>query len=188
MYFNSLSFSNKPFKFSSLFLIAGSLLIGCNTSKSGISQVPVTDSSEVIKFDFGSGEVAPGYIQILPTTKYTEDRGYGLVSKGELTAVNRKGKDLVKSDFITSSEPFYFSVDLPEGNYEVTLTLGDLESESVTTVKAESRRLMLEKVETPAGKVEKHTFTVNVRTPKINEQGAGNKKKGGKFKRFVAKT
>jgi len=39
--------------------------------------------------------------------------------------------------------PFYFSVAVPEeGNYRVTVMLGDRDAESVTTVKAELRRLM----------------------------------------------
>jgi len=64
--------------------------------------------------------------------------------------------------------PFYFSVAVPEeGNYRVTVTLGDRDAESVTTVKAELRRLMLEHVRVPAGKFETRSFIVNVRTPKI---------------------
>jgi lysophospholipase L1-like esterase len=48
---------------------------------------------------------------------------------------------------------------LPEGNYDVTVTFA---TGTVTTVKSESRQLMLEKV---AGGT--HTFTVNIRTPSI---------------------
>ena len=29
------------------------------------------------KFDFGPGEVAPGYIQVLPTVVYSKELGYG---------------------------------------------------------------------------------------------------------------
>jgi lysophospholipase L1-like esterase len=60
-----------------------------------------------------------------------------------------------------------FSVALPEGNYRITVTFGDAEDESVNTVKAESRRLMLETVRTAWGKFEARTFTVNIRTPRI---------------------
>ncbi|WP_114780680.1 rhamnogalacturonan acetylesterase [Botryobacter ruber] len=122
------------------------------------------------KFDFGTGKVAAGYQQVLPTTTYTPERGYGIVSKSEVQAVSRNGKDALRSDFVTSQEPFYFVADVPEGNYKVTVTLGDAQGTSVTTVKAESRRLMLEEVKTANGKVESHTFLVNVRTPRINEQ------------------
>ena len=63
--------------------------------------------------------------------------------------------------------PFYFSVALPEGNYNVTVTLGDRKYDTVTTVKAELRRLMLERIETKRGKFKTRTFTVNVRRPQI---------------------
>jgi lysophospholipase L1-like esterase len=56
---------------------------------------------------------------------------------------------------------------LPEGNYRVTAVLGDNE-QSVTTVRAELRRLMLEKIPTPAGGSATETFIVNLRTPRIS--------------------
>src|SRR5215831_4394181 len=64
--------------------------------------------------------------------------------------------------------PQYLSIKVPdEGNYRVTVTLGDPEAASVTTVKAELRRLMLENIRVPAGKSETRTFVVNVRRPQI---------------------
>src|SRR5689334_16022315 len=62
-----------------------------------------------------------------------------------------------------SDTPFYYSVDVPEGNYNVMVTLGGGPGESITTVKAEARRLMLEKVRTAPGETVTRTFTVNVR-------------------------
>jgi lysophospholipase L1-like esterase len=52
-----------------------------------------------------------------------------------------------------------------------SITFGDFEKESRTTVKAELRRLMLERVDSPAGKFVTRTFVVNVRTPAIPEGG-----------------
>ena len=67
---------------------------------------------------------------------------------------------------------FYFSVRVPEeGNYKVTVTLGDSAAESDTTVKAELRRLMLERVRVAAGAAETRSFLVNVRTPRISTGG-----------------
>lgn len=64
--------------------------------------------------------------------------------------------------------PQYLSVKVPEeGNYRVTVTLGDPDAPAVTTVKAELRRLMLENVHTDAGKFETRSFLVNVRRPPI---------------------
>jgi hypothetical protein len=54
-----------------------------------------------------------------------------------------------------------------EGNYRVTVKLGDRESAAVTTIKAELRRLMVEKVETKKGEFVIRTFLVNTRTPKF---------------------
>ena len=119
------------------------------------------------KFDFGPGTVAAGYKQVMPQNIYSRDTGFGFEQGTQITCVNRKGKDSLRNDFCTSEKPFYFSIALPEGNYNVTVTLGDAEGESVTTIKAELRRLMLERVETKRGRFETRTFTVNIRTPQI---------------------
>ena len=66
---------------------------------------------------------------------------------------------------------FRFSAKEPEGNYRVTLTLGSTASTqpSAITVKAETRRLMLERVNVSPGQLVTRTFLVNVRTPLIAE-------------------
>ena len=123
------------------------------------------------KFDFGSGKVAPGFTQVLPDMVFTPERGYGFDPGAKVVAVDRGGDDALRGDFCTGGQPFFFSVVLPEGNYNVAVTLGDAAGESTTTVKAESRRLMLENVRTAAGKFETRTFTVNIRTPAILSGG-----------------
>lgn len=68
----------------------------------------------------------------------------------------------------TNNQPFAFSLKVPEGRYAVTITLGDPAGVSETTVKAESRRLMLENISTAKGETVTRTFIVDVRTPRIN--------------------
>jgi lysophospholipase L1-like esterase len=63
----------------------------------------------------------------------------------------------------SDGRPFYFSVAVPEGNYCVTVTFGDALAASASTVKAESRRLMLESVVTAPGEFVTRSFIVNVR-------------------------
>jgi lysophospholipase L1-like esterase len=63
------------------------------------------------------------------------------------------------------------SFKLPEGNYNVTVTLGSPASDATTTVLAEQRRLMVERLHTGAGESVQRTFTVNVRTPDIPGDG-----------------
>jgi lysophospholipase L1-like esterase len=124
-----------------------------------------------VKFDFGSGKAAPGYLQVLPTTVYSAELGYGFDLASTVSAVDRGGDDALRSDFCTSDRPFFFSVRVPEGNYQVTVVLGDRAGATTNTIKAESRRLMLEKVVTAPGQFETRTFTVNVRTPRIASGG-----------------
>lgn len=109
-------------------------------------------------YHFGTGAVAAGWLPVHADTAYSSARGYGFEAG---VAIVEHG------DFCTSERPFFFSVDLPEGNYRVKLVLGDREGESHTTVKAESRRLVNEPVDTKKGEVTTATFLVNIRTPQI---------------------
>jgi len=68
-------------------------------------------------------------------------------------------------------KPSFFSVDVPEGNYRVTVKLGDAKAGSDNTVYAELRRLMLERVTTAPGRFETRSFLVNVRRPAISGGG-----------------
>jgi lysophospholipase L1-like esterase len=127
------------------------------------------------KFQFGAGEVASGYTQVLPDMTYTKDRGFGFEPGAQVVSVDRSGtpaagQDPLHGHFITSEKPFYFSAHVPdEGNYRVTVTLGDAGGESTTTIKAELRRLMVERIHTDAGRFATVNFIVNTRTPKIPE-------------------
>jgi lysophospholipase L1-like esterase len=123
------------------------------------------------KFDFGPGKVASGYTQVLPTMIYSKETGFGFETNASIVGVDRGRRNAVQSGFCTSDRPFYFSVAVPEGNYKVTVTLGDAQGASTNTIKAELRRLMLEKIVTPRGKFITRTFTVNVRTPQIPGDG-----------------
>jgi len=130
-----------------------------------------TKQPAALKFDFGPGKVAPGYTQVLQTTIYSKDIGYGFEPDSSVSCVDRGGRDALRSDLCRSDQPFFFSVALPEGNYNVTITFGDQDAETDTTVKAELRRLMLEEVRTAKSQFTTRTFTVNIRTPQIPTGG-----------------
>jgi lysophospholipase L1-like esterase len=113
-----------------------------------------------LKFDFSAGPARPGYARVVPTAVYADAIGYGY-EPGAQVATGDDGQTT------TSDKPFMFSAKVPEGNFNVTVTFGDSTTATTTTFKAESGRLMLERVEVAAGQVVERTFTTNVRTPKL---------------------
>ncbi|UOE51124.1 rhamnogalacturonan acetylesterase [Mucilaginibacter sp. SMC90] len=122
------------------------------------------------KFDFSSGKAATGYQKVGPDEVFNDAKGYGFDFDSKVTAVTRDGGKKLTGGYVTGDQPFYFSVNVPEGNYKVTLTVGDIKGEGNITVRAESRRLMLEQVKTSNG-IEKRSFIVNIRKPGISNGG-----------------
>ena len=117
-----------------------------------------------MKFDFGTDRAAPGFVVVQPDQVFTKETGYGF-DLGITPKAEDRGGDPLRGDFITGKGGFYFSVALPQGNYDVTVLLGDPAGKSDTTVKAESRRLMLENVTTREKQQLTRKFTVNIRQP-----------------------
>lgn len=81
----------------------------------------------------------------------------------------------VQAGACRSDRPFFFSAPLPEGSYRVTVVLGG-PATAVTTVRAEARRLMLEKIPTRPRVPVTRSFDVNLRAPQIDSQIAGSEK------------
>ncbi len=113
------------------------------------------------KFTF-AGPASHGIISVSPSDLYANSAVYGFEPGAAVAAGH---------GCITSTNPFYFSVKLPEGNYLVTVTLGDKAAASTTTVKAELRRLALYHVQTAPGKFVTRKFIVNLRRPEIAGDG-----------------
>jgi lysophospholipase L1-like esterase len=113
-----------------------------------------------LKFDFSAGAAKAGYTRVAPGAMYSDAAGYGY-EPGAQVASGDGGQTT------TSEKPFMFSAKVPEGNFNLTVTFGDSATATTTTFEVESGRLMLKRVEVPAGKVEVRTFTTNVRTPML---------------------
>jgi lysophospholipase L1-like esterase len=97
------------------------------------------------------GKDAAGGIPVSPSDTYRAEKAYGF-------------------DFGTApGDRFFFSVALPEGNYNINLELGCGEKDSEVTVRGESRRLFLEKVKIPRGAGRLESFTVNIRNKRIDK-------------------
>ena len=135
----------------------------CLVAVLGMALPPVAMGQETptdLKFDFSGGLAKPGYTRVQPTAVYADGTGYGYEAGAQVTTGD-SGKTT------TSDRPFLFSAKVPEGNFNVKVTFGDSGVATVSTFKVESGRLMLERVEVPAGKVAERVFTANVRTPRL---------------------
>lgn len=81
------------------------------------------------KFDFGNGETIKGYTKVSASTSYNKKTGYGFNTPENMKDVPASGTG-VSSDavqFLTcgTKSSNTFNVDLPNGLYEVKVTLGD---------------------------------------------------------------
>ena len=97
------------------------------------------------------------FATLSPTSRFTDtSAGFDLLPS-----------PIVEGRSCTSDKPFFFSVPIPEGSYRITVVLGGPQA-AVTTVRAEGRRLMLEKIPTAADASVTKTFDTNVRYPEIS--------------------
>lgn len=85
---------------------------------------------------------------------------------GSYTPVTGYGFDL-GTQANEQAIPFYFSVSVPDGNYRVTIEFGHRAMGSSTTVRSESRRLMLEEVSVEKGATLSRSFIVNKRDARL---------------------
>lgn len=142
-------------------LLLSNALAAAQAPTSAIYAPPSVQAAPIdLKFDFSAGPAKPGATRVAPTAIYSDDLGYGYepgatVSNGDHGATT------------TSDTPFFFSAKVPEGSFNVKVTFGDSAIATTTTFKAESGRLMLERINVPAGQIVDRTFTTNVRTPQL---------------------
>lgn len=138
-----------------------------------LAVVTARASEPVRTFDFHPAH--SGFVS--PETPFTVERGFGF----DLGSTAGLGNGCV-----TGARPFFFSVAAPEGNHEVRITFGDAKSATTNTVKAEMRRLMLERIVTRSGEFVTRTITVNTRTPEFAVVGQASSLSGGSEGRGAA--
>lgn len=116
-----------------------------------------TLSAQSYKFDFtNSKKVKEGYIKVTSADRYSEDKGYGY--------------DLQASPDEKTNAPFFFSVQVPDGNYHVTAVIGNKKKASITCVRGESRRLFFEGIATGKKKFANCEFIINKRNTRISDK------------------
>ncbi|HTB63430.1 MAG TPA: GDSL-type esterase/lipase family protein [Opitutales bacterium] len=128
----------------------------------GIQAISTTSS---YKFYFGTGDAPAGYTKITADMAYNDARGYGFDGNTTASIITKKIDGKPDVNIATTDKLFFFSTALPEGNYKVTVTMGNPDVATDVSALAELRRLMLENVQTKPGEYVTKTFTVNIRTP-----------------------
>ncbi|MBE6288076.1 MAG: rhamnogalacturonan acetylesterase [Mediterranea massiliensis] len=113
-------------------------------------------SAQSFSFDFTPGKKCKdGYVKVTNTDVYSAEKGYGF--------------DFQTFPDVKKATPFFFSVQVPDGNYKVTVVLGSKKQKGETTVRAESRRLFLEHIATRKGELQTYSFVVNKRNTIISD-------------------
>jgi lysophospholipase L1-like esterase len=131
----------------------------------------VHSQERTFRFDFGTEKSAQGYTAVTPNTVFSAKTGYGFSHQSTPVAVRRKG-DPLEGTYITSGKPIYFSVVLPEGNYDIKVLLGDTKGISSTIIRAECRRLMSGQTITSKGEIVAKEFSIHLRDSMIrNAEG-----------------
>ncbi|MET0357720.1 MAG: SGNH/GDSL hydrolase family protein, partial [Cellvibrio sp.] len=108
-------------------------------------------TQKVVEFRFDGATKSKHSISVKPSDAFTDTTGFGY-------DLNTKPE---------GNKPFYFSIAVPEGNYRITMELGNKRLASTNTIKAESRRLYLNNEKTRAGKFIIRSFVVNVRNANL---------------------
>lgn len=122
----------------------------------------VLGSAAVAKLDFGGTEAPEGWTPVTVDTTYTQRRGFGWTSKGQMTAVDDGRPDPLHRDYIRNRDPAEyldyreqgegnrqfrvsdpplspaeFRIDLPNGEYDVTVVVGSYEVPGIGSAAAE---------------------------------------------------
>ncbi|CAD0005170.1 rhamnogalacturonan acetylesterase [Flavobacterium chungangense] len=127
-----------------------------------LTEINPNDSTENQLFNFGTTQKSKQGIAVNTPLLYDAAKGYGF-------DLNSASNVKINPNTFSAIKPTYFSVKLPEGNYQIEVVMGSNERASNITIKAESRRLMLDQFSIKKGKPVTKIFNVNVRTPKIDE-------------------
>jgi lysophospholipase L1-like esterase len=144
--------------------------------------VPFVDLNTIVVRHYAESRLTPQGIKVEYFTEaddtHTSEKGADLNAACVVEGLKSLPDGPLRSYLIDSTRSVIRTFPLREGNYNVTVTFGSEDFSGTTTVLAEQRRLMIEKVRTKQGEHGTRTFTVNVRTPDIPSGGGG----GGRIK------
>ncbi|MBD0379590.1 rhamnogalacturonan acetylesterase [Paenibacillus sedimenti] len=131
-----------------------------------VPRVNAVEISRIFKYDFGPGAIESGYIQVLESTAYSSERGYGFADTTKVSSRDRATSDPLRSDF-TMPSGTSFLADVPNGDYQVRIISGDAIAGNSVDIKAEGLTKAAA-LTTAAGSYSDVTFTVSVIDSQLN--------------------
>lgn len=106
---------------------------GPNVDKINLSTVATPKN--VYKFDFGAGSAISGYTKVNASLAYSSSLGYGFHTSGNMSNVSASGTGINADavQFLTYgvNSSNTFNIDVPNGLYEIKVTLGNTARASV---------------------------------------------------------
>jgi fibronectin type 3 domain-containing protein len=124
-----------------------------------------TAATDAWLFDFGtkSSPVADGYARVSEATTYDSSVGYGL--DRAIASRDRGAPDELRRDFVVGSD-YGFAVDIPNGDYRVTVISGDQIASNTTAVSVEGGAV--QNISVPAGSFAQVSISATVRDGQLN--------------------
>jgi hypothetical protein len=118
--------------------------------------------TSAVRFDFGTAAspVAAGFARVSEATTYTSALGYGWQSGGINSVDRGTGSDLTR-DLVYGSD-LQFAADVPNGTYDVTVTVGDPGPYAHDQMQLSLEGVQLATLNTAGGEVLTRTYRVAV--------------------------
>ncbi|WP_326543008.1 serine hydrolase [Pseudorhodoferax sp.] len=135
------------------------------TLLAGLALALSAQAGSTLRFVFGAGPVQAGEQLVGPATRYTPERGHGFEEEAPAATTQAVAGPRRGHAVLAPQRALHFSVDLPEGSYRVSVTLGGSAQASDTSLRAEVRRLLLQGARTAAREARTEVFSVHVRRP-----------------------
>lgn len=123
-------------------------------------------TSEELRFDFGPGSSADGYTQVTAATPYSPALGYGFADPAMVSEHDRGTAHPLKSDFVVPKDTS-FIVDLPNGDYTVSLIAGDEGGPTDIAISVETIQKVLQ-TDKPAGQYLEMDFQIALIDGQLN--------------------
>ncbi|MBD8068691.1 rhamnogalacturonan acetylesterase [Bacillus sp. PS06] len=117
-------------------------------------------------FDFGLADAYPGYTKVSESSVYQKETGFGFIHADKMCMVDRRTPKPLVSDFCIPLGNT-FIVDIPNGLYTITVTVGDAILETNTTIKFNDSQVMIQELNTYPNHFVHDSFTVRVNEGQI---------------------